>query len=108
MVRIVLLLESAVRRPMLTRTKCLPTLLLNSARRPWYLKFRLALNACQSVEDIEGLLCRQVNHWRGKAGRLVLGAPPVGSGHEGEGKTRDNADLEDLGDILNCPEFGND
>ncbi|KAI9567443.1 FMN-linked oxidoreductase [Boletus coccyginus] len=69
------------------------------ARRPWYSKFRLALNACQSVDDIEVLLRRQVSRWRGKVGRLVHGAP---RGHGGEEETRGDADPEDLGDILDC------
>ncbi|KAN0084258.1 tRNA-dihydrouridine synthase [Tylopilus felleus] len=70
------------------------------ARRPWYSKFRLALNACQNVDDIEMLLCRQVSRWRGKAGRQVHGEP---RGHVsgGEEETRRDDDVEDLGDFLN-------
>jgi len=71
----------------------------HSARRPWYSKFRLALNACQSVDDIEVLLRRQVSRWRGKVGRLVHGAP---RGYGGEEETRGDAGPEDLGDILDC------
>lgn len=72
----------------------------DSARRPWYSKFRLALNACQNVDDIEMLLCRQVSRWRGKAGRQVHGEP---RGHVsgGEEETRRDDDVEDLGDFLN-------
>ncbi|KAF8137446.1 FMN-linked oxidoreductase [Boletus edulis] len=70
------------------------------ARRPWYSKFRLALDACQDVGDIKGLLYRQVRRWRGKAGRLVdVGAP---EGHGSERETSGDVDLEDLGDILDC------
>jgi len=47
------------------------------ARRPWYSKFRLALNECQSVDDVEVLLCRKVRCWRGKAA-VVLGTPSRG------------------------------
>lgn len=69
---------------------------LLSARRPWYSRFRLALNDCRSIDDIEILLCRQVSRWRGKAGRLILGAP--GRGYEWDEKTREDANLEeDLG-----------
>lgn len=71
----------------------------DSARRPWYSKFRLALNACQSVDDLEMLLCRQVSRWRGKAGRLVHEAPG------GEEETREDSDPEGLGDIMNRLDF---
>jgi len=75
-------------------------------RRPWYPKFRLALNDCQSVDDIKTLLCRQVRRWRGKAG---LGVSALGalSGHGGkiEEATGVDADLEDFGSGLECLEL---
>ncbi|KAL6302680.1 FMN-linked oxidoreductase [Sparassis latifolia] len=36
-------------------------------RRPWFNKFRTALNRCQSVDDIERLLRVKVQRWRGVA-----------------------------------------
>jgi len=38
------------------------------ARRPWYPKFRAALNHCETLEEIETLLRRKVAKWRGGAG----------------------------------------
>lgn len=75
----------------------------DSARRPWYSKFRLALNECQSVDDIEVLLCRRVRRWRGKASQPVHGVPVGYSG--GEEEAREESDPEDLGDALNCLDF---
>ncbi|KAF8549135.1 FMN-linked oxidoreductase [Imleria badia] len=66
------------------------------ACRPWYSKFRLALNECQSVDDIEVLLCRRVSRWRGKASQLVHGAPRGHTG--GEEEARGESDPEDLWD----------
>jgi hypothetical protein len=47
-----------------------PALLL-SHRRPWYRKFRSALNACQTLDDVDRLLRVKVERWRGRAPRLV-------------------------------------
>jgi len=40
------------------------------SRKPWYTKFRVAINQTESIEDIESLLLTKVNRWRGKAGRI--------------------------------------
>ena len=42
--------------------------LVYSARRPWYPKFRAALNHCETLEEIATLLQRKVIRWRGGAG----------------------------------------
>lgn len=69
----------------------------DSARRPWYSKFRLALNECQSIDDIKVLLCRKVSRWRGKASSLVPGEPKE---HESKENTKENTDMNDLPDIF--------
>ncbi|KAF9233416.1 FMN-linked oxidoreductase [Melanogaster broomeanus] len=61
-------------------------------RRPWYSKFRLALNNCESVDDIETLLRGKVSRWRGRAGNLVDGVPEPGGHEESKG-----CDPDDLG-----------
>lgn len=43
------------------------------SRRPWYPKFRMAINDCHNVGEIEVLLCRKVNRWRGKAAKAFSG-----------------------------------
>lgn len=45
----------------------------HSSRRPWYPKFRIAINDCHSVDEIEILLCGRVNRWRGKAAKAFSG-----------------------------------
>jgi len=45
----------------------------HSSRRPWYPKFRKAINDCHNVGEIEVLLCRKVNRWRGKAAKAFSG-----------------------------------
>ncbi|EIW78459.1 FMN-linked oxidoreductase [Coniophora puteana RWD-64-598 SS2] len=40
------------------------------SRKPWYAKFRVAINQTESIEDIESLLLTKVNRWRGKARRI--------------------------------------
>ncbi|KAF9225882.1 FMN-linked oxidoreductase [Gyrodon lividus] len=70
------------------------------ARRPWYSKFRLALNNCKNLDDIEILLRGKVSRWRGKAGNLVYG-DPESSGHE---ESMDSG-LGELGDTLDCISF---
>ncbi|KAF5371731.1 hypothetical protein D9758_003440 [Tetrapyrgos nigripes] len=39
------------------------------SRRPWYTKFRSALGDCTTLEEIEYLLCRKVERWRGRSPR---------------------------------------
>ncbi|KAJ7185370.1 FMN-linked oxidoreductase [Mycena filopes] len=39
-------------------------------RRPWYAKFRTALGACQTLDDVERLLRVKVERWRGKSPRV--------------------------------------
>ncbi|KIJ61601.1 hypothetical protein HYDPIDRAFT_176966 [Hydnomerulius pinastri MD-312] len=60
-------------------------------RRPWYSKFRLALNECDSVDEIEALL-------RGKAGK----APGVAEEPESRDPEDEHKDsnLDDLGDTF--------
>ncbi|KAJ6459725.1 t-diRNAhydrouridine synthase [Mycena vitilis] len=40
-------------------------------RRPWYRKFRPALSACKTLDDVERLLRLKVERWRGRAPRPV-------------------------------------
>lgn len=42
-----------------------------SHRRPWYRKFRPALSACKTLDDVERLLRVKVERWRGRAPRPV-------------------------------------
>lgn len=67
----------------------------DSARRPWYSKFRLGLNECQSIDDIEVLLCRKVSRWRGKASSFALG---VSRSYESEENINEKSDMDDLHD----------
>ncbi|KAK7435523.1 hypothetical protein VKT23_019645 [Stygiomarasmius scandens] len=39
------------------------------SRRPWYAKFRTALGNCNTLDEIEHLLCRKVERWRGRPPR---------------------------------------
>ena len=45
----------------------------DSGRRPWYAKFRNALTACKSLDEIELLLKRKVERWRGQTPRTASG-----------------------------------
>lgn len=49
------------------------TLPSDSARRPWYSHFRVALNQCQTLDEIETLLRGKVVRWRGKASVKYVG-----------------------------------
>ncbi|KAK7044506.1 FMN-linked oxidoreductase [Favolaschia claudopus] len=42
-----------------------------SHRRPWFRKFRAALTACKTLDEIERLLRVQVERWRGRVPRLI-------------------------------------
>ncbi|KAJ7913880.1 t-diRNAhydrouridine synthase [Mycena leptocephala] len=44
---------------------------LQCHRRPWYRKFRPALSACKTLDDVERLLRVKVERWRGRAPRPV-------------------------------------
>jgi tRNA-dihydrouridine synthase 1 len=41
----------------------------NSSRRPWFKKFRAALGATKTIEDVEKLLRIRVERWRGRPPR---------------------------------------
>ncbi|KAG6831847.1 hypothetical protein H0H87_003646 [Tephrocybe sp. NHM501043] len=43
--------------------------LINSGRRPWFQKFRSALSATKSLEDMDALLRTRVERWRGRPPR---------------------------------------
>jgi tRNA-dihydrouridine synthase 1 len=47
----------------------LPNLVLLSGRRPWFNKFRAALSATKSVEEIEHLVHIKIARWRGRSPR---------------------------------------
>ncbi|KAL4079592.1 FMN-linked oxidoreductase [Scleroderma citrinum] len=57
------------------------------SRRPWYPKFRAAINDCHNIHEIDALLRRKVNRWRGKA------AKPLGD--EGD-KVEELSDKEEV------------
>ncbi|KAJ7126236.1 FMN-linked oxidoreductase [Mycena epipterygia] len=40
-------------------------------RRPWYCKFRPALSACKTIDDVDRLLRIKIERWRGKTPRLL-------------------------------------
>lgn len=40
-----------------------------SARRPWFKQFRTALSNCGTVDEIEHLVARKVERWRGRTPR---------------------------------------
>ncbi|KAF9009967.1 t-diRNAhydrouridine synthase [Cyathus striatus] len=55
-------------------------------RRPWFSKFRTALNATQSLEEVEKLLRVKVQRWRGR--------PPLFAHHHGTAEGEDNDDSD--------------
>ncbi|KAJ7691600.1 FMN-linked oxidoreductase [Mycena rosella] len=68
-------------------------------RRPWYRKFRPALSACKTLDDVDRLLRVKVERWRGRAPRLVDDEDEDHS--DGE---KDAELVEDFGSLFFDPE----
>ncbi|KAJ7512909.1 t-diRNAhydrouridine synthase [Mycena galericulata] len=63
-------------------------------RRPWYRKFRSALGACKTLDDVDKLLRIKVERWRGRVPR------PAEDDSVSEYSDSETADVEDFGSLF--------